>query len=416
MGDYNVNTKCEIIGTTILTQQFSNIFSSHQFKKLITLSTREQGNTSTQIDNIYSSDPQKGQSGVFKWDTTDHYLIFTVRHRTEIKPIDEYRLKRNYDIKNISKFRKILAMKSWFEMCDFKDVDIAFTYFIDFVKHNYDEKFPLKKVKIKYSNRNEWISDELKAEIKLREKLLKLKKKNPTAENIANYNKLKNKNLSNQRKAERFFYQQQFELHENDLRKSWQVIKTIIGRGDRLKVKENIDFIVDEKLVSDVSEIANTFNEYFVTVGSVLENSITSTIDPLVYVVSNVNTINIPYICREEIATIIKGLKNSSAGADELLPSIMKQCSDLYIHPLTHLINVSLKQGVFPQELKLAKVLPIYKSGNKQLIQNYRPISILPYFSKNLEKVVTNYIIDFLEMHDILYNSDLEEITQLATL
>ena len=96
------------------------------------------------------------------------------------------------------------------QRCDFKDVDIAFTYFIDFVKHNYDEKFPLKKVKIKYSNRNEWISDELKAEIKLREKLLKLKKKNPTAENIANYNKLKNKNLSNQRKAERFFYQQQF--------------------------------------------------------------------------------------------------------------------------------------------------------------------------------------------------------------
>ena len=142
---------------------------------MITLSTREQGNTSTQIDNIYSSDPQKGQSGVFKWDTTDHYLIFTVRHRTEIKQIDEYRLKRNYDIKNISKFRKILAMKSWFEMCDYKDVDIAFTYFIDFVKHNYDEKFPLKKVKIKYSNRNEWISDEIKAEIKLREKLLKLK-------------------------------------------------------------------------------------------------------------------------------------------------------------------------------------------------------------------------------------------------
>ena len=84
---------------------------------------------------------------------------------------------------------------------------------------------------------------------------------------------------------------------------------------------------------------------------------------------------------------------------------IMKQCSDLYIHPLTHLINLSLKQGVFPQELKLAKVLPIYKSGNKQLIQNYRPISILPYFSKIFEKVVTNHIIDFLEMHDILYNN-----------
>ena len=62
--------------------------------------------------------------------------------------------------------------------------------------------------------------------------------------------------------------------------------------------------------------------------------------------------------------------------------SILKQCIDIYIDPLTYLINVSINQGIFPNELKIAKVIPICKSDDKQRIQNYRPISVLPFFSK----------------------------------
>ena len=55
-----------------------------------------------------------------------------------------------------------------------------------------------------------------------------------------------------------------------------------------------------------------------------------------------------------------------------------------YIIPLIYMINLSIVQGDFPDEMKLAKVLPIYKSENEQLVQNYRSISVLLYFSKNL--------------------------------
>ena len=79
---------------------------------------------------------------------------------------------------------------------------------------------------------------------------------------------------------------------------------------------------------------------------------------------------------------LISSFSNSAAGFDEIPASIMKQLVNYYAEPLTHMINQSILQGYFPEVLKLAKVLPIYKSEDEQLVQNYRPISILPFFTK----------------------------------
>ena len=83
--------------------------------------------------------------------------------------------------------------------------------------------------------------------------------------------------------------------------------------------------------------------------------------------------------------------------------SVMNKCVHDYITPLTYLVNSSIKQGIFPSELKIAKVFPILKAGDEQLITNYRSISVLNFFSKIFEKVVPNYIVDFLESNNILY-------------
>ena len=77
---------------------------------------------------------------------------------------------------------------------------------------------------------------------------------------------------------------------------------------------------------------------------------------------------------------IVSQLNNSAAGPDDLPASIMKQLSNEYCVPLTHLINLSVLQGDFPSEMKLAKVLLIYKAYNHQLIQNYRLISVFVFF------------------------------------
>ena len=156
--------------------------------------------------------------------------------------------------------------------------------------------------------------------------------------------------------------------------------------------------------MSDSVIIANTFNNYFINVGRTLAHQIKSNINPLSYIDINVNSIFIPIITEHEIILVIKSLNNSSPGYDELPSSVMKQCLDLYITPLTYLINLSICEGSFPDGLKLAKVLPIYKSEDEQLVQNYRPISVLPFFSKIFEKLVSNYLIDFIDNHSILYN------------
>ena len=64
-------------------------------------------------------------------------------------------------------------------------------------------------------------------------------------------------------------------------------------------------------------------------------------------------------------------LNNSSAGYDKMPASILKKCIDEYITLITYLVNLSIRQGSFPNELKLAKVIPIFKSGNEQLSTNF---------------------------------------------
>ena len=97
-------------------------------------------------------------------------------------------------------------------------------------------------------------------------------------------------------------------------------------------------------------------------------------------------------------------MKNSAPGFNELPAFILKQCSKLYIKPLCHVISLSTRQGVFPNELKLVKVLPIYKFDDKRQFKNYRPISVLPFIYKMFKKFIADSVIDFLEDNDILYH------------
>ena len=70
---------------------------------------------------------------------------------------------------------------------------------------------------------------------------------------------------------------------------------------------------------------------------------------------------------------------------------------------MTYLINRSFKDGIFPNELKLARVVPIFKCGDSTAPSNYRPISILSFFSKIFEKLLYKYLLNFLDANDIIY-------------
>ena len=80
-------------------------------------------------------------------------------------------------------------------------------------------------------------------------------------------------------------------------------------------------------------------------------------------------------------------MKDCSLGWDQILPRVVKSIYQNFIVPITHVMNLSIINGVVPNELKVAKVVPIYKSGDRRLINNYRPLSVLPCFSKNSRKI-----------------------------
>ena len=192
-------------------------------------------------------------------------------------------------------------------------------------------------------------------------------------------------------------------MYGNDNHKKWKVIKEIIAKEDRSSTMQS-EFIIDTVPTTNPEVIANSFNDFFVNVGKNLAENIKSDIDPLKYIANNLRSINTIQVTEDKILSIISAMKNSAPGFDELPAFLMKQCSKLFIKPLCHVLSLSIRQGVFPIELKLAKVLPIYKSDDKRQLKNYRPISVLPFISKIFEKIVADSVIDFLEDNDILYS------------
>ena len=108
------------------------------------------------------------------------------------------------------------------------------------------------------------------------------------------------------------------------------------------------------------------------------------------------------FISHDELEKIIFGMKSTSAGSESLNLLMLKTAFPYIADVFTSLINVCLKQGRFPDCLKVARITPIFKGGNKNDLGNYRPISVLPVISRVLEKCINTRIYDHLELHKLL--------------
>jgi len=108
-------------------------------------------------------------------------------------------------------------------------------------------------------------------------------------------------------------------------------------------------------------------------------------------------------VTHSEILDVIKSLQSkNSTDFNGLSSHLIKQISYEIAMPLKHIINLSLSTSIVPSQMKIAKIIPVYKSGDRRSMDNYRPISLLSIFSKILEKVVCNRLCSFLETNNIL--------------
>ena len=169
----------------------------------------------------------------------------------------------------------------------------------------------------------------------------------------------------------------------------------------------NFSKLNDGSFTTDGYVISNKFNDFFVNIGPNLAAKIPEQIlSPLDFMEQPLlNSIYLSEVTSGEISNILKSLNNGAAGYDELKACLLKHISPFITEPLKYLSNLSLSEGVFPTELKLANVIPLYKADDVFWFSNYRPVSLLCVISKVFEKVMYNRLIDFLETFAILNNS-----------
>ena len=162
--------------------------------------------------------------------------------------------------------------------------------------------------------------------------------------------------------------------------------------------------------IYEKNEISNKFGEYFSQLGEKFANKIKNpmhSIDTYLNVIPrNLNSIYITPTNKAEIEKLISALPNKrSSGHDNLDNTLLKKIQVEIASVLADIFNQSLCTGVFPEIMKLAEVVPLFKSNERALTENYRPISLLITISKILEKVVYKQTYSFLQKHGLLYNS-----------
>ena len=203
--------------------------------------------------------------------------------------------------------------------------------------------------------------------------------------------------------AEKKYYHDLILKYKNDMKRSWGLIKDIVNRNKKLAHQTKFRIGNDDS-TTDKNIISNKFNDFFINVGPTLARVIPiSKNKPSHYLGQSFSeTVFLAPVTQEEINLKIKSLKDTATGYNDINAMSLKLTNQFICQPLTHLCNLSLTQGVFPEQLKIANVIPLYKTDDPMLFNNYRPVSLLCVLSKVFEKVMYDRIITFLENFKIL--------------
>ena len=186
-------------------------------------------------------------------------------------------------------------------------------------------------------------------------------------------------------------------INENkfNIRKTWSIVKGAIGKLNDKSGFPN-EFIVNNNTISDKIEISESFNKYFSSVGLKTSQNVPVTNMKFTDYLPNQTRHSLflePVTPLLITNTTAKLKPKSSSGHDEISTKLLTETINNIIIPITDIINKS----------KIAKVVPIHKASDSNLLKNYRPISLLTAFSKLLEKLMYDKVISFLNSNNTLY-------------
>lgn len=244
-----------------------------------------------------------------------------------------------------------------------------------------------------------WATKELLLAIRAKDKWFRKHKKFPENEYYKNqYKYFRNKTLALVRKTKKTYYCNLIEHNQGSPKIMWKVINSVIKKND---AKQTLPGVAPPNNTPE--DVACNLNEHFCKVGPTLALKFRSQATVRSLPPSVPNSFAFEEIDAEEIIRTVQAMSaGKSAGPDNISISVLKHhIQELSVHFAT-IFNASVYAAVYPDALKTARVVPIYKGGDANDYHNYRPISILNSINTIFEKLLAKRIIRFLNKHQVL--------------
>ena len=371
--------------------------------------TRIQGNSYSLIDQILTkTEVNIDLSGTIISDISDHFLNFIAVPCTRTKEAKINKPKRNFSQFNLRRFKEALGSCSWNSTLSCNDVNDSYNNFWDDFHSLFELHFPLIHVKF---NRNVHKINNFMTKGLLISRTTKntLHKKSLVDQNLYSEHYKRYRNIFNSlvRISKQKSLDENFRKHSKSPKRTWDLLKeTTFGE----KCANNLsEIIVNGETKNTPAEISEEFNNFFSSIGqSIADNVVPASIDPESYLQDfdpHRTKFKLGNTGQIHVMDIIKSFDSkSSPDIDGISLKLIKFIAYEISRPLAHIFNQSLEKGIFPENLKSSRTVPIFKCGDPKLCDNYRPISLVPTLSKILEKKLVHVnLTNHLDLNNLLY-------------
>ena len=292
------------------------------------------------------------------------------------------------------------------------NTNAAYTCFHTKLQEILDDISPVQTIKIKPCKiiKDPWMSPGLLKCVHKQKQLYKRHMKSPLDTLLMKkYKDYRNTLQQILRRSKENYYKSKCQEYRNHTSRLWKMINRITGKlNDKSSA---VDYLkINQIETYDSKIITEEFAKHFSSVGKKYANQITkSNISFNQYLNNIIPSPNSMYMTptnRTEIETLIDKLPNkTSKGSDNISNLLLKKLKPSISTPLEIIFNKSIEEGLFPNDMKMADVIPLYKNKEKFLVTNYRPISLLVTISKVLEKIIYKRTYGFLCSTEQLYQS-----------
>jgi hypothetical protein len=361
--------------------------------------TRIKKKTKTLIDNIFVRNFVSPFSGLIVSDLSDHFPIFSVVSQNH-KPFLTTKTDsfvRPINAKGLRNLSNSLHHYNWDFISDSTDVNSDFNKLHGILIAKLNFCLPEVKASKQKSFKQPWMTAALLKSITKKHQLYKAALSDKY--NWSVYKKYRNTLTSLIRTRKESYFSNFVNEHKKDAKAVWKII------NDRLGKNVCINNNSDNPNFNKIS--ANEMNDFFVNLGPNTTLHIKPSCSYKDYMHHSVrNSMYLTPTTSNEIISIVNSCKPKlSAGYDGISMKILKIIIPYLAEPLSKIINKSFLLGCFPTACKIAKIIPIFKSGSRSDLKNYRPISLLSCFSKIIETLMKNRLCMFLNRYNLINNS-----------